>query len=179
MGQRRRKQGLQYGFSCTTVQRGVMGAVPCESVGPKIATTGSPTAAATCIAPESLPTNNWQRERSAGRSAIAVAPTKLIDGPSMPTVIASETVRSAAVPKRITSASLCRRKRFTKSANRSGGQHLADPYDAPAPIAIRLVAARAPAERRIPSARAQFSAETCKPTNDSLGNDSIQSTRRN
>jgi len=28
IGQRRRKHGLQYGFSCTTVQRGVMGAVP-------------------------------------------------------------------------------------------------------------------------------------------------------
>ena len=37
------------------LQRGVTGAVPNGSVGPKTATTGRLTAAATCIAPESLP----------------------------------------------------------------------------------------------------------------------------
>src|ERR1700704_5032360 len=105
------------------VHRGVIGAVPYGSVGPKMATTGKPTAAATCIAPESLPINNWQRERSAGSSAIVVLPTKLIDGPVIPAAMASETVRSVGVPKRITSASVRRRKRLTKSAKRSGGQH--------------------------------------------------------
>ena len=39
------------------VQRVVTGAVPLGSVGPNTATTGNPTAAATCIAPESFPTN--------------------------------------------------------------------------------------------------------------------------
>jgi hypothetical protein len=28
VGQRRKKHGLQYGFSCTMLQRGVTGAVP-------------------------------------------------------------------------------------------------------------------------------------------------------
>jgi len=70
-----------------------------------MATTGKPTAAATCIAPESLPTNSWQRERSAGRAAIAVLPTRLIAGLFIPAAIASEAFCSAAVPKRITSAS--------------------------------------------------------------------------
>src|SRR5258705_650202 len=130
------------------VQRVVIGAVQWESVGPKIATTGRPTAAATCIAPESLPTKSWQRERSAGRSAIAVLPTKPIDGPVIPAAIASETGSSDAVPKRITSASSLTRKRFTKSAKRSGGQHFAEPYDAPAPTAIRGTLRRAPAAER-------------------------------
>ena len=44
------------------VQRGVTGAVPFGSVGPKIATTGRPTAEATCMAPESLPMKRWHCE---------------------------------------------------------------------------------------------------------------------
>src|SRR6202790_2162478 len=84
IGQRRRKHGLQKGFSWTIVQRGVIGAVPWGSVGPKMATMGRPTAAATCIAPESLPTKRWQRERRAGRSAVVVLPTRLVDGPFIP-----------------------------------------------------------------------------------------------
>src|ERR1041384_8497431 len=76
VGHLRKKQVLQYGFSCTIGEGGVTGAVPSGSVGPKIATTGNPTAAATCIAPESFPTNAVQRENIAGRSAISVFPVK-------------------------------------------------------------------------------------------------------
>src|ERR1700733_5407833 len=59
IGQRRRKHGLQYGCCRMIVCRGVTGAVPNGSVGPKIATAGRPTAAATCMAPESLPIKTW------------------------------------------------------------------------------------------------------------------------
>src|SRR5690242_21140951 len=67
VGQRRRKHGLQYGFSCTILKRVVTGAVPKGSVGPKTATTGRPTAAATCMAPESFPTKTWHWDNSPGK----------------------------------------------------------------------------------------------------------------
>src|SRR5271154_3049749 len=119
------------------LQRGVTGAVPKGSVGPNTATTGRPTAAATCIAPESFPTNRWHLERSAGKLLIEVFPVRSIGGRCMPAAIADETGASDDVPNRITSApdSVC--SRFASSANRSGGQHFAEPYEAPAPMAIR------------------------------------------
>ena len=81
--------------------------MPRGSVGPKTATTGSPTAAATCIAPESLPMKRWHCESRAGRSAIAVFPVRSIGGCRIPEAIAFETADSAAVPNKITSASFC------------------------------------------------------------------------
>src|SRR2546421_9255949 len=130
------------------LQRDVTGAVPNGSVGPNSATTGKPTAAATCIAPESLPTKRWHRDKSAGRAAIAVCPVRSIGGRLISAAIAAETAASAAVPKRITSASISACSRFATSAKREGGQHFADPYDAPAPIAIRSVPLRTPDLRR-------------------------------
>ena len=120
---------------------GVTGAVPNGSVGPKIATTGNPTADATCIAPESFPIKSWHRESSAGNSAIAVFPVKSIGFRFIPATIAVETAISPAVPNKIISASDSAINRFATSANRSGNQHFADPYEAPAPIATRGVPA--------------------------------------
>src|SRR5208337_892286 len=105
VGQRRKKHGLQYGLSCTMLLRGVTGAVPSGSVGPKTATTGTPTAAATCIAPESLPRNSWHCERRAGKSPIPVFPVRSTGFFLMPAMMALETPASAAVPNKITSAS--------------------------------------------------------------------------
>src|SRR5712692_9902133 len=125
-------------------QRGVTGAVPDGSVGPNTATVGSPTAAATCITPESLPMKRWHWDSSAGRSEIAVFPTRSMGGRRILAEIASETHASAAVPNRMTSASASDCNRFATSANRDGGQHFADPYDAPAPMAILSAPWRAP-----------------------------------
>src|SRR5216683_7919195 len=126
------------------LQRTVTGAVPNGSVGPNTATTGRPTAAATCIAPESLPMKRWHRDSSAGRSEIAVFPVRSIGSRLISLEIAVETVASAAVPNRMTSASASDCNRFATSANRDGGQHFADPYEAPAPIAILSAPWRAP-----------------------------------
>src|SRR5437762_13930713 len=111
------------------LQCGVTGAVPYGSVGPKMASIGRPTAAATCIAPESLPMKRWHCDSSAGRSAIPVFPVRSIGGRLISAAIAAETVASAAVPKRITSAPVSLCKRFATSAKREGGQHFADPYE--------------------------------------------------
>src|SRR5690349_13712988 len=127
VGQRRRKHGLQYGFSCTILKRVVTGAVPKGSVGPKTATTGRPTAAATCMAPESFPTKTWHWDNSPGKSAMEVFPVRSIGACRIPATIAAETGASAAVPKRIISASDADRKRLLSSAKRSGGQHFAEP----------------------------------------------------
>src|SRR5258708_36550314 len=110
------------------LQRGVTGAVPNGSVGPKTATTGRPTAAATCMAPESLPMKRWHRDSSAGKSEIAVFPVRSIGSRRISLEIAFETVASAAVPNRRTSASASDCNRFAASAKRDGGQHFADPY---------------------------------------------------
>ena len=110
-----------------TVQRGVTGAVPSGSVGPKTATTGRPTAAATCIAPESLPRKRWHWERSAGRSAMEVLPVRLMGVRCNLAAMAVETGSSVGVPKRITSASVRASSEFKALAKRSGGQHLAEP----------------------------------------------------
>src|SRR6266853_1539894 len=109
------------------LQRGVTGEVPNGSVGPKTATTGNPTAAATCIAPESLPMKRWHRDSNAGRSEIEVFPVRSIGGRRISLEIAIETVASPAVPNRTTSASALDCNRLTTSANRDGGQHFADP----------------------------------------------------
>src|SRR5437762_5409377 len=126
------------------LQRGVTGAVPCGSVGPNTATMGRPTAAATGIAPESLPMKSWHCESSAGRSAIAVFPVRSMGGRGISAEMAVETLASAAVPKRIISASVSDCSRFATSAKRKGGQHFADPYDAPAATAIRTAPWRTP-----------------------------------
>src|SRR5882762_8795317 len=119
------------------VMRGVTGAVPLGSVGPKMATTGRLTAAATCMAPESLPRKRWHWERRAGRSAMEVLPVRLMGARCNSEAIAVETRSSPGVPKRITSASVWESSAFKDLAKRSGGQHLAEPYDAPAPTAMR------------------------------------------
>src|SRR6266852_1449124 len=126
-------------------QCGVTGAVPSGSVGPKTATTGKPTAAATCIAPESLPRKRWHCERSAGSSAIAVLPVKLIGARFRSLTMASATCDSPGVPNMITSASVFCSSRLIALAKRSGGQHFAEPYDAPAPMARRTALGREPA----------------------------------
>src|SRR5213078_4184753 len=149
------------------LQCGVTGAVPYGSVGPKMATIGRPTAAATCIAPESLPMKRWHCDSSAGRSAIPVFPVRSIGGRLISAAIAAETVASAAVPKRITSAPVSLCKRFATSAKREGGQHFADPYEAPAPIAVRSAPWRTPYLRRNSSALCRLASETCRPMNDS------------
>src|ERR1700752_3457261 len=132
VGHRRKKQGLQYGLCWTRLKRGVTGAVPSGSVGPKMATTGKPTAAATCIAPESFPKNRWHCESSAGNSAMVVFAVRSIGGGGDWLTMAWETAASAAVPNRTTSASLWNTNSLIAAAKRPGGQHFADPYEAPA-----------------------------------------------
>src|SRR6202049_1741972 len=127
MGQRRRKQGLQYGCSRTIVQRGVTGAVPNGSVGPKMATAGSPTAEATCMAPESLPIKTWHCDRRAGRSAMALLPVRSMSARFISEAMANETSVSPGAPKSITSASHCAWSWLANSAKRDGGQHFAEP----------------------------------------------------
>ncbi len=73
-GQRRRKHGLQETVSRIKVNCSVTGAVPSGSVEPKIPITGRPAAAATCMAPESLPINTEQEANSAARSRMDVSP---------------------------------------------------------------------------------------------------------
>src|SRR5260370_33682726 len=80
------------------LQRGVTGAVPNGSVGPNTATPGRPTAAATCMAPESLPMKRWHWGSSAGRAEIAVFPVILIGGQRISPEIAVQTGASAAGP---------------------------------------------------------------------------------
>ena len=83
-----------------------------------------------CAGPESFPMKSWHRESSAGNSTIAVFPVKSIGARFIPAIIAFETAVSVAVPNKITSASDSAINRFAISANRSGNQHFADPYDA-------------------------------------------------
>src|SRR5262249_9546624 len=142
------------------VHLGVTGTVPLGSVGPKIVTIGNPTAPATCIAPESFPMNSEQRESSAGKSAVLVFPVKSIGLFFNPAIIAFETATSIAVPNRTTSTSLFSVRRFSVSANRSGGQHFAEPYEAPAPTAIRILPDRTPAATSTSSAARRFSSAT-------------------
>ena len=92
--------------------------------------------------------------------------------------IAVETAASAAVPNRITSASISDCRRFATSAKREGGQHFADPYDAPAPMAIRSAPWRTPDLRRNSSALRRFSSGTLKLMNDSSCQESSQPARR-
>src|SRR6202795_2465083 len=113
------------------LQQVVTGAVPFGSVGPNTPTMGRPTAAATCIAPESLPMKSWHCESSAEKSAIAVFPVRSMGGRRNSAEMAVETFASAAVPNKMTLASATDCSRFATSANREGGQHFADPYDAP------------------------------------------------
>jgi hypothetical protein len=166
------------------VHFGVTGAVPNGSVGPKIATTGNPTADATCIAPESFPMKSWHRESSAGNSAIAVFPVKSIGGRFIPATIAFETAISPAVPNNIISAPDSSIKRFATSANRSGNQHFADPYEAPAPIATRKAPAppspreRTPAPISVRSAASAGSRETLSVISLSPSTRSTQPARR-
>src|SRR6266852_8673914 len=117
------------------LQRGVTGDVPYGSVGPNTATIGNPTAAATCIAPESLPMKRWHCDRRAARSATVVFPVRSMGVRRISAQMAVEAPASAEVQKRITSASASDCSRFATSAKRGGGQHFADQYEAPAPMA--------------------------------------------
>src|SRR6266853_2931581 len=159
------------------LQRGVTGAVPNGSVGPNTATTGRPTAAATCMAPESLPMKRWHRDSSAGRSEIAVFPVRSIGGRRISPEIAVETVASPAVPNRITPAFASDCNRFATSANRDGGQHFADPYEAPAPIAMRTAPWRTPELLRNSSALRLFSSGVRRLMYDASGTDSSHPAR--
>ena len=105
-----KKTGTAVGLLLDDCARGVTGAVPKGSVGPNIATTGKPTAAATCIAPESLPRNRWHWDRSAGSSAIVVLPVRSIGGWRN-----SVTYRGRyCAPRRECRTGLCQRLELTK-----------------------------------------------------------------
>src|SRR5215470_6509323 len=106
------------------LHRGVTGAVPWGSVGPNTATTGSPTAAATCIAPESLPINRWHCDSKPGKSPIVVFPVRSMGARLMLADIALVTSASDGVPNRMTSQSVFDCSRFARSPNLAGGQHL-------------------------------------------------------
>src|SRR5712691_2175201 len=81
------------------LQRGVTGDVPYGSVGPNTATIGKPTAAATCIAPESLPMKRWHCDRRAARSATVVFPVRSMGVRRISAQMAVEAPASAEVPK--------------------------------------------------------------------------------
>jgi hypothetical protein len=58
------------------------------------------------MAPESFPKNRWHWENSAGNSAMVVFPVRSSGFRIIFAVMASETPASAAVPNKMTSASL-------------------------------------------------------------------------
>src|SRR5260221_157964 len=114
--------------------------------------TGSPAAAATCMAPESLPIKIEQVEKRAARSRIDVCPTREIGRHFMAEEIRPATSLSLGVPKSITSALHSEIRRSARAANRSEGQHFAAPYEAPGAIAQRQEPSLAPARNNNASA---------------------------
>jgi hypothetical protein len=126
-GQLRKKHGLQETGSRISVNCGVKGAVPSGSVGPKMPITGNPIAAATCMAPESLPMKIEQAEKNAARSRMDVCPTSEIGLHFIAERIRAAISFSLGVPKSITSAPHSEIRRSARAANRSGGQHFAAP----------------------------------------------------
>src|SRR5258708_15662430 len=107
--------------------------------------TGSPAAAATCMAPESFPIKIEQEEKSAARSRMDVCPTREIGRRFMAEQIRAAVSFSLGVPKSITSAPHSEIRRSARAANRSAGQHFAAPYEAPGAIAQRQAAFFSPA----------------------------------
>ena len=85
---------------------------------------------------------------------MAVLPVRSMGGRCIAAAMAAATVFSAAVPNKTTSASNSSINRLATAANRSGGQHFAEPYEAPAPIATRNVCGRTPAASMYAPARA-------------------------
>ena len=151
-GQLRRKHGLQETASRINVNCGVTGDVPSGSVEPKMPMTGSPAAAATCMAPESLPIKIEQAEKIAARSRMDVCPTSEIGRHFIDEQIRAAISFSLGVPKSITSAPHSEIRRSARAANRSGGQHFAAPYEAPGAIAQRHAPSLAPARNKVVSA---------------------------
>src|SRR5579862_6095916 len=103
-GQVRKKHGLQETGSRIKLNCCVTGAVPSGSVEPKIPITGIPAAAATCMAPESLPIKTEQTENNAASSRMDVFPAREVARDFIAEQICATISRSACVPKNITSA---------------------------------------------------------------------------
>ena len=150
------------------------GAVARSSVGPKIATTGTPSAAARCIAPESFDTNAAQRDRrpraAAGRCARSGSRRATPGGSD--DSISRPASRSPAAPTSTRDAALARQPRDRPRATRPAAsasrgrrrrpgakptERLAAPVRRRAPPAARRararVAGRHDARRRIAARR--------------------------
>src|SRR5260221_12365192 len=114
------------GFGIRDSGFGVPGEVACSFVGPNIAVTGMPIAAARCIAPESFVTSARQFASTPASAERSVRPTRLtmehdalVDRSTDVPVPAS-----AAVPT-ITHCTPSAAKPLTSSAKYSGGQRFA------------------------------------------------------
>ena len=104
-----------------------------QSVGPKIATTGTWNADAMCIGPVSFVRSMAHRFNAAMSSRIVVAPDKTRDLHDRRAAMSCPKRSSPAAPK-ITTLTCCpgdsrmvRLRRSVTSANRSGSQRLAPP----------------------------------------------------
>src|ERR671913_2093537 len=113
------------------------GEVAHSRVGPKMATTGTSTAAARCIAPESFETNARHRDNTPASAGRSVLPARSIitPGPAPAAPAVRTTVwtvsRSAAAPTATTHAPGSFDRRAASAPIRSGGQRFAHPYAAP------------------------------------------------
>ena len=118
----------------TMTERGPAGAVAKYSVGPKIATVGTASAEATCMAPESLVRNTRQAAASSMKRTSVVSPARFSTGrPArrMASAIAWHSRCSAGEPKSTIAASREAARRRALSTNRSGNHCFARLFWAP------------------------------------------------
>src|SRR4051812_45852811 len=132
MGHSRKRHGRQNTSrrirSTPAATPGPPGDVTRSSVGPKIAVSGTPSAAATCIAPESLDTNAAHRAMTPTSCRSVVRPTRSTNGVpgGSNDSIARAVSRSAAAPT-MTAVAPWAASRAITWATRSGGHSLAWP----------------------------------------------------
>src|SRR5512135_2471222 len=120
-------QGEQSISTRTTLAWNDHGEVRRQSVGPKIATSGTPKAAPMCIGPESLVTRKEDMERSAINSRTVVFPARSIDGVRIAVPISPASGASAVDPNMTTTAPHAAERASATAANRSGYHRFAEP----------------------------------------------------
>ena len=109
-GRRMRLHGLHGRSTRTTRSCGPRGAYRAGSDGPKIATTGVPTAPARCIGPVSPVTNRSRRSRTAASVGRSTSPDN-VDDPAVAAARDRTVATSAAILRRCRSARSSRRRR--------------------------------------------------------------------
>jgi hypothetical protein len=126
-----RWQGEQSTSTRRILAFSVHGEVFLQSVGPKIAAIGTPSAAPMCIGPESFVTRNEHKERTAISSRTVVRPARFTGFRPIATAISAERGISGTDPKRTTLASHSSDSVSATFANLSGNHRFADPKVAP------------------------------------------------